>query len=419
MGTDYAIAEGGASGPTFRPKGLDRGFSVICIVARTNSGMGDAKIVKQEVIKSPNAHRITNMRLFADQAAKLALDVIESDSKNDLTIQQDDDPFVVEHHLDRATHLRGNEDIMEELAEEAQYVVLYDNQTLFGNDWELVRLTLEQIQELCETTGATPVTTFLGMLDGVEAMFGVDLIGGNSDVIPSTATAISGGAEFGDVRTGAPLLSPRDNELCLFAMALAQWQRRAPYCTSCGSPTILVDAGTSRECTNSSCGELSWPRQDPSMIAVISSRDGERVLLGRSLRHPPKMYTALAGFVEAGETFEKAVAREVYEETGVRIDDDSVQYIGSQPWPFPQSIMIGFSATADDSQELNVDENELVDAAWFDRDQVTAAAAVTGAVMRKEVAKAAMEKDPSLQLLIPPKGVLARTLLDTWLDRRI
>jgi NADH pyrophosphatase NudC (nudix superfamily) len=81
--------------------------------------------------------------------------------------------------------------------------------------------------------------------------------------------------------------------------------------------------------------------------------------------------------------------------------------------------MIGFSATADDSQELNVDENELVDAAWFDRDQVKAAAAVPGAVMRKEVAEAAMEKDPSLQLLIPPKGVLARTLLDTWLDRRI
>jgi NAD+ diphosphatase len=72
------------------------------------------------------------------------------------------------------------------------------------------------------------------------------------------------------------------------------------------------------------------------MIAVISSPDKERVLLGRSLRHPPKMYTALAGFVEVGESFEKAVAREVYEETGVRIDEDSVEYIGSQPWPFPQ-----------------------------------------------------------------------------------
>ena len=336
VGTDYAIAEGGASGPTFRPRGLDRGFCVIAIAARTNGGT-DATIVRQEIIQSSNAHRIANMRLFADQAAKLALEVIESNGKQDLTQTQDDDaPTVVEHHLDRATHLRSNEDAMEELAEEAQYVVLYDDQTLFGNDWDLVRLSFEQIQELCETTGATPVATFLGMLDGVEAMFGVDLIGGDSDIIPSVATTISGGAEFGNVRTGAPLLSSMDNELVLHAMALAQWQRRAPYCTTCGSPTLLVDAGTCRECTNTSCGEKTWPRQDPSMIAVITSSDKERVLLGRSLRHPPKMYTALAGFVEAGETFEKAVAREVFEETGVRIDQDSVQYIGSQPWPFPQ-----------------------------------------------------------------------------------
>jgi NAD+ diphosphatase len=417
VGTDYAIAEGGASGPTFRPQGLDRGFCVIAIAERTNGN--DAKIVKQEIIHSPNANRIANMRLFADHAAKLALKVIENNAKIDLIHEEDDIPPVVEHHLDRATHLRSSEEIMEELANEAQYIVIYDNQTLFSKDWDLTRLNLNQIEELCEKTGSSPVATFLGMLDGVEAMFGVDLIGGNSDIIPSTATAISSGAEFGDVRTGAPLLSSIDNELVLHAMALAQWQRQAPYCTACGSPTILLEAGTCRECTNSSCGQKSWPRQDPSMIAVISSPDKERVLLGRSLRHPPKMYTALAGFVEVGESFEKAVAREVYEETGVRIDEDSVEYIGSQPWPFPQSIMIGFSATADDSQQLNVDENELVDAAWFDRDQVKAAAAVPGAVMRKEVAKAAMEKDPTLELLIPPKGVLARTLLDTWLDRRI
>lgn len=155
------------------------------------------------------------------------------------------------------------------------------------------------------------------------------------------------------------------------------------------------------------------------MIAVISSRNKERVLLGRSLRHPPRMHTALAGFVEAGETFEKAVAREVYEETGVRIDEDSVRYIGSQPWPFPQSIMIGFVATADETQPLNVNFNELVEAAWFDRGQVEKAAAVPGAVMRKEIAEAALLADPSLELLIPPKGVIARTLLDTWLDRRV
>jgi NAD+ diphosphatase len=155
------------------------------------------------------------------------------------------------------------------------------------------------------------------------------------------------------------------------------------------------------------------------MIAAITSRDKERILLARSPRHPSGMFTALAGFVEAGETFEKGVAREVYEETSIRIDEDSVQYIGSQPWPFPQSIMIGFSATADETQTLNLDKDELVQADWFRRDQVEKAGAVPGPVMRKEVAEEAFRSDPTLDLLIPPKGVLARTLIDTWLDRRV
>lgn len=337
VGTDYAIAEGGASGPTFRPEGLELGFAVISIAAR--DGGNDAKIVKQEVIHSPNANRIANMRLFADAAAKLALEVIQDDEK-DIVTDEEEENSKLQHHFDRATHLRNDEEEMAEMATEAQYVVLRDNQTLFCNGWELARLDLNQIETLCAKSGATPVTTFLGMLDGVEAVFGVDLIGGNEEEIPLIASDVSGGAEFGDIRTGAPLLSSIDNEIVLHATALAQWQRLAPYCTACGSPTILTDAGTSRECTNTACGLKTWPRQDPSMIAVISSRDKERVLLGRSLRHPPRMYTALAGFVEAGEMFEKAVAREVYEETGIRIDEDSVNYISSQPWPFPQVTFV-------------------------------------------------------------------------------
>lgn len=177
----------------------------------------------------------------------------------------------------------------------------------------------------------------------------------------------------------------------------------------------LIHAGTAQQCT--SCKALSWPRQDPSMIASITSRCGERILLARSKRHPPKMHTVLAGFVEAGETFEAAVARETWEETGIRIDEGSVQYIGSQPWPFPQSCMIAFTATADENQPLNIDENELVDAKWFDRHDVLAATKVEGAVMQKEVAEAALAEDPTLSLLVPPKRVIARTLIDTWLQR--
>ena len=153
------------------------------------------------------------------------------------------------------------------------------------------------------------------------------------------------------------------------------------------------------------------------MIASITSRCGERILLARSPRHPPKMHTVLAGFVEAGERFEAAVARETWEETGVRIDEGSVSYIGSQPWPFPQSCMIAFTATADDAQPLDIDTDEIVSARWFDKGEVLAATKVEGAVMEHGAAKAALEANPDLTLLVPPKRVIARTLIDNFLGQ--
>lgn len=155
------------------------------------------------------------------------------------------------------------------------------------------------------------------------------------------------------------------------------------------------------------------------MITAVSSRDGEKILLARSPRHPEKMYSVLAGFVEAGETMERAVAREVFEETGIRIDSDSVQYVASQPWPFPQSTMIGFVAQADENQELDIDPNEILAARWFDRAEVQAATMIEGPVMQREVAKAVVAADPSINLLIPPRGVIARKLIETWLNGSI
>ena len=162
---------------------------------------------------------------------------------------------------------------------------------------------------------------------------------------------------------------------------------------------------------------MFWPRQDPSMIASIGSRCGTKILLARSPRHPPKMHTVLAGFVEAGETFEKAVARETWEEAGIRIDEDSIKYVGSQPWPFPQSCMVAFEATADETQPLNIDKTELVEARWFDKEEVRKATQVEGRVMEHDVAKQALEEDPALPLLIPPKRVIARKLIDNWLQK--
>jgi NAD+ diphosphatase len=153
---------------------------------------------------------------------------------------------------------------------------------------------------------------------------------------------------------------------------------------------------------------------------LVTNRDGDKALLARSPRHPPKVHTALAGFVEAGETFEQAVIREVMEETGTRVKYDSIQYVSSQPWPFPRSCMIGFVAHAtDDTTPLVIDRNELVSAGWFDREQVRAASKIPGAVMNHDIAVTALEENPSLDLLIPPRGVLARSLIDHWLENPV
>eukprot|EP00578_Thalassiosira_sp_NH16_P017672 CAMPEP_0181120130 /NCGR_PEP_ID=MMETSP1071-20121207/23981_1 /TAXON_ID=35127 /ORGANISM="Thalassiosira sp., Strain NH16" /LENGTH=486 /DNA_ID=CAMNT_0023204743 /DNA_START=148 /DNA_END=1608 /DNA_ORIENTATION=+ len=413
MGTDYAVAESGASGPTFTPAGLDRGFAAIA-VAKRNSQSGEVSIVKQDVIQSTHNDRQINMRMFADGAAGLLFDAVQEDAESNIkeSFRQADGE---KYHFDRATKLRADADELSKLAKDGKYVVLRGGQSLFGDGFELKFLSHDEVQSICNATGCRSTTTFLGILDGKQAYFGADLIGGSDDSVNDIFAKDEEGAHFSDTRTGAPLLSAFHNELALHATALSQWQRRSAYCPISGSKTELIDGGTSMQSTSN--GAKSWPRQDPSMIAAITSRDGDSILLAHSSRHPPKLHTVLAGFIEAGETFEKGVAREAFEETGIRIDEDSVEYIGSQPWPFPQSTMIGFMATADASQPLNIDEDEIVHARWFHKDEVRLAAAVEGTTMRKEVAKEALDADPTLPLLIPPKGVIARTLIDTWLKK--
>ncbi len=177
------------------------------------------------------------------------------------------------------------------------------------------------------------------------------------------------------------------------ALSLANWHRRHGHCSVCGTATVPNRGGWSRKCP--ACGAEHYPRVDPVVI-MLAEHDG-RLLLGRQPHYPEGRYSALAGFVEPGESIEAAVARELKEEAGIAVRD--VRYLTSQPWPFPSSLMIGAHALAlDDS--LTIDTSELDDARWFTRDDVLAALA----------------HDPAAPFQPPPRWAIARTLLEHWVD---
>lgn len=192
------------------------------------------------------------------------------------------------------------------------------------------------------------------------------------------------------------MLAPEDLAIYGGARSLVDWHARHRFCARCGNATKLAKGGWQRSCSNDACKAEHFPRVDPVTIMTVEC-DGE-LLLGRQPRFPAGRYSALAGFVEPGESVEGAVAREVLEEAGVRAR--SVRYVASQPWPFPSSLMIGCHAYADD-KTLTIDTTELDDARWFTRAEV--AYAMSGA------------EDGAF--IAPPPFAVAHYLLKWWLEQ--
>ena len=173
------------------------------------------------------------------------------------------------------------------------------------------------------------------------------------------------GTSYEDLRTTAGMLDGDEAGLLAYARAMVSWRNRSRYCGACGSPTVSTSGGHVMKCSNAACGAELFPRLDPAIIVLVT--DGERALLGRQAAWPTGRYSTIAGFVEPGESLEDAVAREVLEETQVRTID--VTYHSSQPWPFPSSLMIGFTATASGDAVPRADE-ELEDVRWFTREDI-------------------------------------------------
>jgi len=162
--------------------------------------------------------------------------------------------------------------------------------------------------------------------------------------------------------------SPEVANIIIYAQGLLNWHRHNKFCNRCGSVLSTQQAGHLKKCTQSECGIEIFPRTDPAVIILIYN--GDACLLGRAAYWPENMYSCLAGFVETGEDLEMGVAREIFEEAGLRVSN--IEYRGSQPWPFPQSIMCGFLAQSLD-RDLIFHDNELEDARWYNRQQLIAA----------------------------------------------
>ena len=175
-------------------------------------------------------------------------------------------------------------------------------------------------------------------------------------------------AEWGtlkDLRNISPLIDGVEGSILAYARAMIYWHSRNQFCGVCGSPTKTSKCGHQRDCTNSECDSSHFPRTDSAVIMLV--HDCDRALLGRQHLWPEGMYSLLAGYVEPGETIEHAVAREVFEESGIIIKN--IKYLHSQPWPFPSSLMLGFTAEAG-TEKINHNDNEIEDVQWFTRDEI-------------------------------------------------
>lgn len=240
---------------------------------------------------------------------------------------------------------------------------------------------------LLEDLEPAPEPVLLGVADAA-GHFAVDV---SRLEKPVEELGLEGAASFEELRAVASQLSAEEAAIAAHARTSIDWHARHAHCAVCGGSTRALLGGAQRNCIE--CSAEHFPRTDPVVIAVVGR--GERCLLGRGHAWPESMYSALAGYVEAGEALEEAVRREVLEETGVRVG--AVRYLASQPWPFPSSLMIGFLAEAE-SEEIALDTAELADARWFSRDEVRRALAGAGG------------------LQVPPPFAIAHHLIRAWAE---
>jgi NAD+ diphosphatase len=250
-----------------------------------------------------------------------------------------------------------------------------------------IQLGLVQARIVDSFIDAGAVCIFLG-LDGDRAVFAIDVSEAGD---PANVGPLAGLGYFRDARVAASMVSLKDAAIIAQAKAMIDWHQRHGFCPRCGAATKIMDAGYRRLCDK--CNSEHFPRVDP--VVIMLATHGEACLVGRGKQFPPGMFSALAGFVEPGETIEEAVRRELMEEASVKVGE--VTYYATQPWPFPSSLMIGCFAKAE-SREVKADENELAEVRWLER----------------SVARELIEGKQVDGVRVPPPIAIAHHLIKTW-----
>jgi NAD+ diphosphatase len=277
--------------------------------------------------------------------------------------------------MDRSGELRNQPEILEQLWQEALIIEVGKGR---------IRSTAEGLSFIDPALAAGGERYFLG----------IDRATGISYFAWASGAVVSDVADYLSLRELAGGLSPLHLELSMHAIALANWHDAHPHCSKCGAPTRVDLAGAVRVCDVDQ--SQHHPRTDAAVIVLIKDR-ADRILLGHQPVWPEGRFSAFAGFLEPGETFEQCVAREALEESGVKLSE--IRYLGSQPWPFPASIMIAFEAVTDTPDDARPDGEEITEVKWFSREELKAAAA-----------------DGSL--LLPPTVSVARRMIEGWLGER-
>ena len=259
-------------------------------------------------------------------------------------------------------------------------------------DWRARLLRLSGLDPELDGEGRLVWSSLADLPEDAEPLF-LGYIDGKPHFAPLRMDERHGAARSPALFAMLGLMPPDQAGLYAAARSLVDWHQRHGFCAACGRATEIFRAGWARRCTG--CGAEHFPRTDPVVI-MLAEYEG-RALLGRQAAWPTGRYSALAGFVEVGESIEEAVARETLEEAGVRVSD--VRYIASQPWPFASSLMIACIARAQDDA-LSLDTTEIEDAMWVTRDEV----------------RDALAGEPDAKFGAPPRYAIAHTLLSAWVE---